>query len=374
MAWKELERLGRKTPLLSLLGGDKFRDELKYGVMKTPVNILVKMPNWIGDAVMATPILQDLRAQFPDARLTALCTNSIAALIAKDPNLNEVMSYKKPNGWIHRAEHYELIDALKKGAYDAGLLLTNSFSSAWWFWRGNVQNRVGFAKKGRSWLLDVAVPFPENLESKHLVEVYKHLLSPFGIAPSNTRPKLYLGEEDLAYKDTFFDLNKIEKDAIVVGINPGASYGSAKCWLPERFREVALKLLGNPKVVVLFFGDAAGSELVHEICKDMPSRVINLAGKTSLRELMALTAACSVFLTNDSGPMHIASAFDVPLVALFGSTSDIKTGPFNGGCVINKKVECAPCYKRVCPIDFRCMTSISSEEVYQKLNTLINKK
>ncbi len=341
--------------------------------MKKLENILVKMPNWIGDAVMATPILQDLRAKFPNARITALGLGSIAALLAKDPHLTEVMSYKKPNGWIHRAEHYELIDALKKGSYDAGILLTNSFSSAWWFWRGKVQNRVGFAKKGRSWLLDVAVPFPKDIETMHLVDVYKHLLPPFGIDLSKTAPQLYLGEDDLVYRDTFFQLNKIEKDAIVVGINPGASYGSAKCWLPERFREVALRLIENPKVIVLFFGDAAGAALVSEICKDMPSRVINLAGKTSLRELMTLTASCSAFLTNDSGPMHIASAFNVPLVALFGSTNDTKTGPYNGGSVINKKLECAPCYKRVCPIDFRCMTKISAEEVYQKLNNLIIK-
>ena len=342
--------------------------------MKTPENILVKMPNWIGDAVMATPVLQDLRSHFPNSKITALGTCSIAALIEKDPHLTEVMSYKKPNGWIHRAEHYELIDALQKGAFDAGLLLTNSFSSAWWLWRGKVRNKVGFVKTGRSWLLDVAVPYPKNMEKMHLVDVYKSLLPPFGIPHSNTAPKLYLGPEDLEYKKIFFELNRIEKDAIVVGINPGASYGSAKCWLPERFKEVALKLLENPKVVVLFFGDHAGSDLVHEICKDMPPRVLNLAGKTSLRELMTLIASCSVFLTNDSGPMHIASAFGIPLVALFGSTSAIKTGPYNGGCVINKKVECSPCYKRVCPIDFRCMTSISSEEVYQKLNTLINKK
>lgn len=341
--------------------------------MKTPENILVKMPNWIGDAVMATPILQDLRTHFPNAKITAIGTSSIAALIAKDPHLTEVMSYKKPNGWVHRAEHYELIDALQKGAYDAGVLLTNSFSSAWWFWRGKVQNKVGFAKKGRSWLLDVAIPLPENIENMHLVDVYKCLLPPFGINPSQTVPKLYLGPEDLAYRDNFFHVNRIDKDTIVVGINPGASYGSAKCWLPERFKEVALRLLENPKVIVLFFGDNAGADLVHEICKDMPPRVINLAGKTSLRELMALIAACSAFLTNDSGPMHMASAFSVPLVALFGSTSAIKTGPFNGGVVINKKVACAPCYKRVCPIDFRCMTEISADEVYKKLNILINK-
>lgn len=340
-------------------------------IKSTPENIIVKMPNWLGDAVMATPVLQDLRAAFPNAKLTALCQRNVEPLIAHDPHLTEVISYEKPSGWIHRAEHRDVIDVLEKGAYDAGILLTNSFSSAWWFWRGNVQNRVGFADAFRSFLLNVAVPFPKDIETTHLVQVYKQLLAPFGIPQSDSKPKLYLGDEERQFQKDFFQLNGIAEDAVIVGINPGASYGSAKCWLPERFREVALHLLENPKVVVIFFGDAAGSALVKEICHEMPARVINMAGKTNLRELMALIAGCSIFLTNDSGPMHIASAFDVPLLALFGSTSPVKTGPFNGGVVLNKKVECSPCYKRVCPIDFRCMTKISAEEVYQNLRRMI---
>jgi heptosyltransferase-2 len=337
-----------------------------------PQNIIVKMPNWLGDAVMATPILQDLKGAFPDSKVTALCQQNVAPLLQKDPYLDEVISYVKPNGWIHRAEHHDVIDALQKGSYDAGLLLTNSFSSAWWFWRGKVQNRVGFAKLSRSWLLNAAIPFPKNIERAHLVNVYKELLAPFGIPVSKLKPKLYLGDDDLAFRKDFFQINKIESDAIVVGINPGASYGSAKCWPPERFREVAKSLLVNPNVVVMFFGDARGADLVKEICHDMPGRVINLAGKTTIRELMALIAGCSVFLTNDSGPMHIASAFNVPLLALFGSTNATKTGPFNGGRVLDKKVECSPCYKRECPIDFRCMKKITAEEVYQQLSEIIS--
>jgi heptosyltransferase-2 len=124
--------------------------------------------------------------------------------------------------------------------------------------------------------------------------------------------------------------------------------------------------------VVFYFGDMQGAPVVNEICENMPPRVLNLAGKTSLRELMALIDRCSVFLTNDSGPMHIASALGVPLLALFGSTSPVKTGPYNGGEVVNKRVMCSPCYRRTCPIDFRCMTSISAEEVYQKLGVMLD--
>lgn len=331
------------------------------------------MPNWIGDAVMATPILHDLKQKFPDARLTALCQPPIASLLSQDPHLTDIIRYTKPSGWIHRAEHTDVIEALSNGKYDTGILLTNSFSSAWWFWRGKVENRIGFAKLFRSWMLDVAVPFPANIEKMHLVSVYKELLVPLGIPASTTLPKLYLGHEDRGFQKNFFKLNAISKDDVIVGINPGASYGSAKCWPKERFKEVTEKLLENPNVVILYFGDTFGAELVKEICHDMPSRVINLAGKTTLSELMALIASCSIFLTNDSGPMHIASAFNIPLVALFGSTNAIKTGPYNGGQVISKKVECSPCYKRVCPIDFRCMTKITADEVYNKLTQMLEK-
>ena len=112
--------------------------------------------------------------------------------------------------------------------------------------------------------------------------------------------------------------------------------------------------------------------MINDICKDFPQRVVNLAGKTSLREFIALIQSCNALLTNDSGPMHIAAALKVPLLALFGSTSDVKTGPYHHGKVIHKHVECSPCYKRVCPIDFRCMKRIEVDEVYRELRALLN--
>ena len=153
------------------------------------------------------------------------------------------------------------------------------------------------------------------------------------------------------------------KDHAVVGINPGATYGSAKCWLPERFREVTKRLLEQEDVYVVYFGDQATSSLVKEICQGLPARVINVAGLTSIRELAALIKLCDVLLTNDSGPMHIAAAVGTPLVALFGSTNEVVTGPYKTGKVIHKHVECSPCYQRVCPIDFRCMKRIEADEV-----------
>lgn len=343
-----------------------------------PKNIVVKMPNWLGDAVMATPVLKDLMTKFPDAKITAFCQANIAPLLFNNPYLAEVIGYKKPSGWIpkswiQRINHYGVIEPLQLGNYDLGILMTNSFSSAWWFWRGHVENRIGFADAYRSFLLTEAVEFPENIEKQHLIQTYKMLLEPLGITPSSTMPELFLSDEDRQFANDFKALNGIGKEDIIVGINPGAAYGTAKCWLPERFREVTEKLLQLPNVFILFFGDQSGAPVVHTITEGMPARVINMAGKTTLRELMALIGSCTVFLTNDSGPMHIASALNVPNLALFGSTNPEKTGPYLRGKVLYKgqDLKCSPCYKRVCPIDFPCMTRITSQDVFEKLKKML---
>jgi heptosyltransferase-2 len=297
-----------------------------------------------------------------------MCQGGVGDLLTNDPNLNEIYSFKKPSGWIHNSHVHDIISNLKHGEYDLGILLTNSFSSAWWFWRGHVANRLGFTCNLRSPLLNRALPFPQHIETQHLVLTYKALLEPLGIPISSTAPTLYVSQEE---KNAA--LNRLKNDGydpnshILIGINPGAAYGSAKCWLPDRFHDVTKKLLSDPRIFVAYFGDQAGAPLVNDICKDFSSRVINFSGKTTLRELLSLIQCCDVFLTNDSGPMHIAAALKTPLVALFGSTSDIKTGPYGSGTVIHKHVECSPCYKRVCPIDFRCMKRIEVEEVYQAI-------
>lgn len=340
-----------------------------------PKNIIIRMPNWLGDVVMATPILHDVRQKWPTASITAMCQSNVAPLIKDDPHLNEIYSYKKPSGWIHRSQHLNIIETLQHGEYDLGILLTNSFSSAWWFWRGEVKNRIGFASNLRSWLLDKAVPYPRDKERQHLVLTYKALLAPLGIPLSTASPHLYVSpEEKLAAHALLASLNIDVNKQTLIGINPGAAYGSAKCWLPERFRALTERLLENPKIAVLYFGDQAGAPLVNDICKGLDNRLVNLAGKTSIRELMALIQSCAVMLTNDSGPMHMAAALGTPLVALFGSTSDVKTGPYGGGTVIHKHVACSPCYKRVCPIDFRCMKRIEVDEVYTALQRLITAK
>lgn len=340
-----------------------------------PQKIIIRMPNWLGDLVMATPILEDIRQHWKHAEITAMCQSNVAPLLDQDPHIDEILTFHRSNQWLHRIHQPDIVDPLRRGNYDLGILLTNSFSSAWWFWKGGVKERIGYAANLRSFLLTHAVPYPKSIEKQHLVITYKMLLEPLQIPISTTSPRLYLSREERQIARHLLQQYGVSDDHVLIGINPGAAFGSAKCWLPERFKEVTRRLLEHPKVRIIYFGDTVGAPLVNEICEGMPDTVINLAGKTKLRELVALIQTCSIFLTNDSGPMHIAAALGIPLVALFGSTSDIKTGPYESkGKIIHKHVECSPCYRRTCPIDFRCMKRIEVEEVYQEIQDLVTEK
>lgn len=332
------------------------------------MNILVRMPNWIGDLVMATPILSDLRKQFPSASITAMCRRPICELLEKDGSIDELFCFSKPeNSFLRRDEHRNLIEKIQGGKYDLGILLTHSFSSAWMFWQGKVKRRIGFAKHFRRFLLTDPLRMPKKGD-EHEVETYKRLLKPLGIAPSDTPPRLFLDLEEIKTTKEILYQRGYKKGAALIGINPGAAYGQAKCWPIERFRSLALELLEKENTFLVFFGDATTATLVKEVTCGLPSRVIDLAGVTSLRELACLIHDCNVLVTNDSGPMHIAAALETPVVALFGSTDDRATGPYGqSGGVIHKHPSCSPCFKRVCPLDFRCMKEISVKEVVQKV-------
>ncbi|NGX34325.1 MAG: ADP-heptose--LPS heptosyltransferase 2 [Candidatus Anoxychlamydiales bacterium] len=339
-----------------------------------PKNIIVRMPNWVGDLVMATPILFDLRQKFPKATITAMIQKPLCELLKKDENINELFCFKKVKQlFLRRKENKNIIENLIEGKYDLGVLLTNSFSSAWLFYQGEVKNIIGFRKDFRSFMLDKAINYPK--EKNHQIDKYKKLLEILSIEKSNSKPKIYLDKKEIEDAKELLYQRGYKNNQKLIGINPIAKYGKAKCWPIERFKEIAKKLSKDENNFIVFFGSSTDREEIKKICLDMPDRIINLAGKTTLRELASLISQLDLFLTNDSGPMHIAAAFDIDQVALFGSTSDLLTGPDSEkAIVINKKVKCSPCFKRVCPIDFRCMLKISVEEVFDKMIKILNNK
>ncbi len=338
-----------------------------------PNNIIIRMPNWLGDLVMATPVLEDLRRRFPNAKITAMCVEHLANLLEHNPHIDRIFSFSRPSGWLHHAHHIQVIEPLRCENYDLGILLTNSLSSAWWFWRGHIERRLGYVGHWRRGLLTKALAYPQNIATQHLVITYKQLLKPLGMTISDTMPALYFSDEESSEVETLLRNHGVGEGDTIIGINPGAAFGSAKCWLPDRFKDLTQRLALDSTQKIVYFGDHAGTELVNDICHNMPDNVINLAGKTSIRELCALIRRCNILITNDSGPMHVAAAVGTAPLALFGSTSDVKTGPYKLGRVIHKRVECSPCYKRVCPIDFRCMKRIEVDEVYETTMEMLGK-
>lgn len=335
-----------------------------------PDKIIVRMPNWIGDLVMATPILTDLKNRFPRSEITVMCESPLCDLLKEDKDVDEIFSFTRERSrFLRRKEKRNIVAKLREGNYDLGILTTNSFSSAWWFWKGGVKNRIGFSKHFRRFLLNHTIPYPK--EEQHQVVTYKQLIFPLGVPVSDTLPRLFLKDEEIACAKELLEQRGVTPDSKIIALSPGAAYGPAKRWPDEKFFRLTKSLLEIPHVNVVFLGDETVTPLAKSISRTLGDKVIDLTAATSLRMLCSLIKITDVFLTNDSGPMHIAAALKVPMIALFGSTSPKRTRPYMHGEVIYRKESCSPCYKRECPIDFPCMKKITVEEVYQKIQSLL---
>ncbi|KPK32634.1 MAG: hypothetical protein AMS24_03695 [Chlamydiae bacterium SM23_39] len=319
------------------------------------------MPNWLGDMIMATPILNDLRKNFPKAKITAFCKKPLSDLIKNDKNIDEVFSFEKP---LLKTRHYKkkILKKLKEKKYDLGILLTNSFSSAYLFFKGKVKNILGYDTNFRKFFLDYRIKF-YNRKNTHLVDTYKRLLLPLKINLSDSKPKIYLDEKEMEKRALLF-----KKENKIVGICPFSNYGKSKCWPLERFEKVAEKLLDDKNISVIFLGEKKDKKNLKIFEKN---RVFNLIGKTDIQNLAYIISICDVVLTNDSGPMHLAASLDIPLVALFGSTDEIVTGPYLKNGIIKKKTACSPCFKRKCFKDFLCMKKIEIDEVLNEVKKKI---
>ncbi len=324
--------------------------------MKSNSKIVVRMPNWIGDAVMAIPVIHLIKKSFPQSRVTIVGKPAILELFEADSMIDHRIVYDKRN-------RKEIIAQLKKEQMDWGILLTNSFSSAWDFFKARVKKRIGFSKEGRRILLTDSLPYEKDRTKDHHIDIYQQLLKKMGIEQKQM-PQLFVSSQEKQWAKEFLAKRGLGDEAILIGVNPSAAFGSSKCWLEERYLKLSQKLLENKRVHLFFFGDASAWNKNNRIIQNL-ERCHNLAGMTTIRELLALTSQCHLFVTNDSGPMHIACALNVRTMAIFGSTSPRATGPYNKGKFIHKKVSCAPCFLRECPIDFRCMKAIEVDQVYQ---------
>jgi len=390
-----------------------------------PRRVLVRSVNWLGDAVMTTPALQRLREALPDAHLTLLTHEKLASLWERHPSLDAIITFPPSE------RPWSVARRLRAERFQTAVVLPNSPRSALEVWLARIPQRIGYTRPCWSWLLtralaprpgvirmsrrsasevrrlislpaggvpghpkgwtpnspmhrliglpadapSSATPHPQD-RAAHQIHDYLHLVAALGANPAPLPPKLEVTAAEIqqAEQDLLADWRRkavnaaADKPLILLGLNPGAEYGPAKRWPAESFAAVAREVSrkhGN--CAWLAFGGDGDRQLCSDIARLAGGGVVNLAGKTSLRQLMALLKRCRVLLTNDSGPMHVAAALGTPVVVPFGSTAPLLTGPGLPGDprhqLLQAAAPCSPCFRRVCPIDFRCMTSIPTDRV-----------
>jgi lipopolysaccharide heptosyltransferase II len=333
--------------------------------------ILVRGTNWLGDAVMTTPALGRIREYFPEAGITLLANPLVAELFVSHPWIDDVMIYDRKGRHAGLKGRFLLAGELKACSFDLAVLLPNSLDSAFLTWLARIPRRLGYVTDGRGLLLTDKVPLSARMLTGHQTGYYLAMLDYCGITGSPKSQLLTTTNAEDAGIHELLEAEGIRAGSIVIGVNPGATYGSAKRWYPERFAAVADQLARQWDARVVITGGRDETKIAEDICGALTSPCINLAGKTGIRELMALIKRCNFFITNDSGPMHIAAAFDVPLVAIFGSTDHTTTFPLaRQTALIRKQVDCAPCMKRECPTDHRCMKEVTVEDVLAAAATL----
>jgi heptosyltransferase-2 len=341
------------------------------------MKILVRAPNWVGDAVMAIAAFESIRRTHAGDEICLLARPVIADLFSRQPFADRIMEYDfrgSQRGWLGRER---LVAQLRKEKFSIAVLLQNAFEAAWIAWRAGIPERIGYARDARGPLLTKAIRVPQEGEvPKHESQYYLELLRRAGWIeplPAIRLIRLLVSDAARTAAESVLRNAGVRENAWRCAIAPGASYGAAKCWPPERFALLADRLVSECEADVIFFGTPAEKEIVARIRSNMKSRASSLVGETSMRDLAALFASCSAFIGNDSGAMHVAAAAGLPVIGIFGPTDPEGTAPLTEQfTLIREAVSCSPCFLRRCPVDHRCMTRISVDSVFTAAMQLKN--
>ncbi len=367
-----------------------------------PGRLVVRGVNWLGDAVMSTPALMRLRQAFPAAYIAMVTQEKLAGMWVEHPAVDGLITLSRLD------TPWTVAKRLRSEKFDLGIAFPNSPRSALELFMAQIPIRVGFESEWRRWLLTHPVaPRADHVKMRkykpgevkdlvaskkrlppreplppgaHHIYNYLHLTAQIGASPTPLAPVVRVLPEELEVAAKRFGLlSSSGRKRMWLAINPGAEYGAAKRWPRERFSAAAIQLSRKLSCGWMILGGASDTKLAAAIegdilaglgrsgARGLDPMVINLAGKTELRDLCALLKHCTVLVSNDTGPMHLAAALKTPVVAVFGSTSPELTCPGLPGAnecrVLRGKAVCSPCYLRDCPIDFRCMTSITVQDV-----------
>ena len=340
------------------------------------MRLLIRATNWVGDAIMALPALRLVRERFPEAHIAILALPYVAKIYDRQGIADELMVYDRKGEHSGLRGRSRLAAALRAKKFDTALLLQNAFDAAWIAWRGGIPERIGYDRDARGLLLTQAIPVPKRGEiPAHEKYYYLELLRRAGWLdklPEIPEISLRVADEDSQRAEGKLRSLGVRAGALRIAVAAGASYGSAKCWPPERFAEALNQMRRERDADVILFGTPAEAVVAAAIAGALGQPALDLTGNTLIGELPALLKCCSVFLGNDSGAMHVAAAVGLPVVAVFGPTDPDGTAPVTRRCtVVQQKPYCSPCFLRCCPTDHRCMTAISPGRVGDSLRSVL---
>ena len=324
-------------------------------------DILVRAPNWIGDAVMSTSFIAALRRAQPGSPIAVLAHPRAAPLFEHNPAVERIIRFDQGEAmWAIAAR-------IRRGGFACCHILPLSFSSALIPWLAGIPVRTGYDTECRGMLLSHSLPYVKTaFRAKHLIEDYLALLGNAGPVPP---PEVFMAEDEIRWAQQWLGQRGLQGRDIV-GFGPGATYGPAKRWPAERWIELGRKLkdAGRP---ALIFGSFDESRLCKEIERNIGTTAVSLAGGTDIRQSAALIALCKTFVTNDTGVMHLAAAVGTRVIALFGSTNPAWTKPWGGRhALLYTKEPCSPCYARTCRYGhYNCLHKLSVDAVWELLNT-----
>ena len=334
--------------------------------------ILIRATNWVGDAIMTLPALEAVRENFPGRHITVLAKPWVAPLFEHHPAVDRVLVFDKGEG--ARAGFVEMLRMsriIRKERFDLAILFQNAFEAALLAYLGRVKWRVGYKTDGRSFMLTHGVSLNQKVQRIHQVGYYCAILRAMGWPAEDRDPSLHMGRGVREQAAGILKQNGVDPHDFIVGLSPGAVFGSAKRWPPDRFAEIGDRAVEKWGAGVVVFGSGGEWAIGDRVCAAMKHEALNLCGKSSLRVAMGAISLCGFFVSNDSGLMHMASALGLPTVAVFGSTDHVTTGPRGSKTrIVRRAVSCAPCLKQECPTDHRCMLNITPEAVWETMEEL----
>ena len=341
--------------------------------LPTEMKIVVRGTNWIGDAVMTIPALRQLRRIFPDAELT-LHTRSWANEIFQDTDfVDEILSIE-PDETV-----FEQAKKLRERKFDLAVLFTNSFQTALAAKLGKVNRRFGYANEGRAILLTDAVKIPEWKANRHESFYYLNLVAEIEskfymrqtVLESKSQLDLQVSEERRAGARRILEENGIDLSKRIIALGVGSTNSRAKRWRTESFAELNDRLQNELNADVVLIGAKDELNVSQEVFEKSKKKPKILTGKTSLSEAVAVLSEIDLLISNDMGLAHVAPAVGTKTLVIFGPTNPQTTQPLGSEIIRRETVECSPCMLRDCPIDHRCMTRISADEVFEKSKSMI---